>query len=246
MISSIDEQAVEQAGFRSWPARETLEHSGLLLRCADGYTKRANSINALRSVQGDYVQILSDCEKHFQAWALPLVFRLPSFTDNSEFDQFLESNHYKKIDESLVMTLDFDTGIELEAERIESVDLDRWLKAFCDISPGAYENFEAHKEILSRVSDEVLFAVSWFEGKPQSCGLGVLSEGHFGLFDLVTRNDRRRMGHSRRLLQQMMAWAAQRSAQTAYMQVLGTNAAAIALYRGLGFQEAYHYWYRKR
>ncbi len=42
----------------------------------------------------------------------------------------------------------------------------------------------------------------------------------------------------------MMARAALQGVMTAYLQVVITNGPAIALYRSLGFTEAYRYTYR--
>ena len=50
MSPAIDLDAVrrlEQLAFRGWPALETRDMRGWRLRFAGGYTKRANSINAL-------------------------------------------------------------------------------------------------------------------------------------------------------------------------------------------------------
>ena len=43
---------LEELAFRSWPALETRDIAGWRLRFAGGYTKRANSINALRPDAG--------------------------------------------------------------------------------------------------------------------------------------------------------------------------------------------------
>jgi ribosomal protein S18 acetylase RimI-like enzyme len=42
----------------------------------------------------------------------------------------------------------------------------------------------------------------------------------------------------------LLDWAHRRGAAAAYLQVTAQNSGAIALYEGLGFTEAYRYWYR--
>ena len=52
-------------------------------------------------------------------------------------------------------------------------------------------------------------------------------------------------GHARRLILSALKWARQRGACRAWLQVEADNAAALALYRSLGFAEAYGYHYRR-
>ncbi len=40
-------RTLERRAFAAWPALDTVEHDGWALRTANGYTKRANSANAV-------------------------------------------------------------------------------------------------------------------------------------------------------------------------------------------------------
>ena len=84
------------------------------------------------------------------------------------------------------------------------------------------------------------------DSEPQGCGLGVVSGGHLGLFDIATDRAHRRQGLGTALCEGLMAWGRERGAHTAYLQVVADNHGAVELYRRLGFEELYRYWYRTR
>jgi len=74
--------------------------------------------------------------------------------------------------------------------------------------------------------------------------MAVLQGEYVGLFDIVTDKDFRRRGYDRRLVSGLLQWAKENGARRAYLQVTLDNEAALSLYSGLGFIEAYRYWYR--
>ena len=82
------------------------------------------------------------------------------------------------------------------------------------------------------------------DGRLIACGMGVVEDGHVGLFDLVTDAGFRNRGYGRQLLFDLLEWGQRRGARTAYLQVMLNNAPALHLYAKVGFKEAYQYWYR--
>ena len=57
------------------------------------------------------------------------------------------------------------------------------------------------------------------------------------------REEDRRTGLASRIMAASVVWALERGAEWQFIQVLGTNEAAIELYEGLGFSERYQYRY---
>jgi N-acetylglutamate synthase len=47
-------------------------------------------------------------------------------------------------------------------------------------------------------------------------------------------------------VRELLGWGLDRGARRAYLQVVKSNVSAAALYRKLGFADAYQYWYRIR
>lgn len=60
----------------------------------------------------------------------------------------------------------------------------------------------------------------------------------------MTDRTKRNRGFGGKLVNALLAWAAEKGATEAYLQVVATNDPAVRLYRRLGFTDAYTYWYR--
>jgi hypothetical protein len=48
----MDYISIEHASYHAWPAFEQLDIDGWIYRFAEGYTKRANSVNILSGAEG--------------------------------------------------------------------------------------------------------------------------------------------------------------------------------------------------
>jgi ribosomal-protein-alanine N-acetyltransferase len=78
----------------------------------------------------------------------------------------------------------------------------------------------------------------WRDGRllAMACGWLILDELHITL--VAVDPAERRRGHGRRVLRGLLQTAAARGAERATLEVAGGNAAALALYRSLGFRQA--------
>lgn len=76
------------------------------------------------------------------------------------------------------------------------------------------------------------------------CARAVISANWGGLFDLAVHPGHRRRGVYQPLANAHLAWAYERGARSAYLQVMENNQAARRRQMHLGFAEAYRYWYR--
>ncbi|MBT4285778.1 MAG: hypothetical protein HOD92_00445 [Deltaproteobacteria bacterium] len=92
MIESI----LEKVALNAWPAFESIEMNTWILRYANGYTKRANSVTVLGESSTNLAEKIISCEKQFQPRKLKSIFRLPSFVAPNSLDKLLEQrNRYK-------------------------------------------------------------------------------------------------------------------------------------------------------
>lgn len=237
---------IEEVSLNAWPALQQMLFDGWILRFSRGYTKRSNSINPLFGSTMDIGRKIDFCEKHYAERGLRPIFRLTPFSLPSDLDQVLESRDYAKTDHTLVLHLDLKDLDTRPAPSVELRDepLDDWLGIFCRFKGAPVEKHQAHREILQAIPSRRFPASLVDAGRPVACGLGVLENDYFGLFDLVTDPQRRRRGYGTQLVSSLLRWAQEHGARHAYLQVESTNEPARRLYPRFGFQETYRYWYR--
>jgi len=240
MISPIE---IELATYVSWPAFEQVDYKGWIVRFADGVTKRANSVNVIVPTCGAVAEAVADCEAFYRMRKQPAIFRLLSFVDDPRLESYLADAGYTYIDLSLVMSRTLDQEPEI-AQKPIAMNRETWLQVYNEVFPSDPAKHAGHAEILRMVPGASLFTVLEHEGEPVACGLGVIHESYFGIFDIVTRSQDRQRGHGTELIRRMLAWAQQNGARHAYVQVMAHNAPAVRLYEKLGYRRLYHYWYR--
>src|SRR3954468_3888749 len=96
-----DIRALEGRAFRAWPALETRTMQGWVQRLSGGYTKRANSINALEPDGRLTIDLKTALEAPYRQRGLPPVWRLTPLAPAGA-DDLLAKAGYRRIDESLV------------------------------------------------------------------------------------------------------------------------------------------------
>ena len=85
------DRVIEEISLKAWPAFETINHQGWLMRFANGYTKRANSVTVLDQVDSDIEHKIIYCESEYRARKQKPIFRLLSFTNPQMLAQKLSA-----------------------------------------------------------------------------------------------------------------------------------------------------------
>jgi ribosomal protein S18 acetylase RimI-like enzyme len=240
---------LEEAAMNAWPAHQSILIDGWIVRLADGYTKRANSVNPTYPAESDdLVAKMATCEAIFARAALPCIVRLTSFGAPAGLDELLAARGFRHFDRSLVLhrTLPNPLPVPREGMVLRTREIDDWLDCYCALSSAPLERRNDHMAILRRISSEAIFATldEGASDRPVACGLAVIENNLAGLFDIVTDRERRNQGFGSALVMALLRSALAAGATSAYLQVVAENEPAIALYRKLSFQDAYHYWYR--
>jgi GNAT superfamily N-acetyltransferase len=248
MSSTNIVRALEARAFRAWPALETRTDHGWVQRLAGGYTKRANSINALEPEGVLTDEMKNGLETPYRTAGLPPIWRLTPLAPAGT-DDLLAAAGYRRIDESLVQRAPLNDRFILDPEvRIAPAPSDAWLAGFATLSPVA----PAHRGTMTRMLRAIAAPAGFAQvedkdvpgGEPIAFALGVVDGDHVGLFDVLVAPQARRRGLARRLTQSIGAWGRKHGARFCYLQVVATNVAALPLYAETGFETVYSYAYR--
>lgn len=251
-------EAIEQAGLASWPALEEQRIMGWLLRASDGYTRRTNSANTAGAHTGQLDDDLPLIERFFMQRGLPPTFRLLSTPDDLAIDRMLAQRGYRLCEDPCSVMARSLAGDALASASSSGSSgsphqlallpgADAWLSEFVRIKDDDGPHQKIHLAMLRALTHPTAFAlVRAGDGEALACGLGVVAGKHLGLFDIATAPAHRRQGLGTALCEGLLAWARDQGAHTAYLQVVADNHQAVELYRRLGFEERYRYWYRSR
>ncbi len=243
-IRSIE--TLERRAFAAWPALRTQTRDGWVMRFADGHTKRANSINPVAPGTGDLAARIAAAEADYAAAGLPPVFRITPLAEPG-LDDALAARGYAAFDESLVMVGPLPPG---HAEPDVTLDTDPiasgWLADFGRATEADAKSLATLARMFAHRVTGTGFARLTRNGTPLAFAMAVPDGGDLGFFEVLTVAQARGQGLALRTLSACCAWARSQGAIRAYLQVTAGNTAAIALYRKLGLEIAYRYFYRAK
>ncbi len=239
-------RSLEEIALNAWPCLQTVFLDGWLLRFANGYTRRANSINPLyastQAVQGK----IEACEQLYHARGLKSVFKMTPDSLPSRLDAALAQAGYRSEARSSVQLLDLTnrpTALNPGMSLVEAFSQE-WLDAYCQMNAVEARHRPTIRELFERLVPAKRLALLREDDRIVACGLAAQQGEFVGLFDIVVDSALRRRGYGQRLVEGLLAWGKQAGAQTAYLQVMLDNPPACQLYSKLGFEESYQYWYR--
>lgn len=237
-------RAIEERAFNAWPALEVAVVDGWLLRFAEGYSKRANSANALAPT-ARLESLLPLVEALYRRHGIAPCVRLTPLASDADGD-LLDRLGWTVVDESLVLVsplAGFDRSMPPDIV-LDSTASPAWIDGYARASRRADLKRDVLARMLAAIRPEVVFATVSEGGHPVCFGMGVLERGMVGLFDIATDPDARGRGHGRRIVRALMGWGRGKGAMQAYLQVTVGNAVARRLYESLGYRECYQYNYR--
>lgn len=238
---------LEAAGFRAWPASHISYDGTWAIRLTKSFpAKRLNSVNPLDpSDHSDIGERVARAARTFAEFGRPLLFRQSPLAPPALI-RHLDEAGWPRFDESIVFTaplaaLDLSSAID----RIPIRDLTRYVNASLSVHERDPSLRDGLTEILSAIRPPAgLFVRESAKGVPVAVALAIHDNDLAGFLDIAVDRSLRRQGIGRDIMMSALRFTAHRGARTAWLQVESANAAGIALYRALGFSEAYRYVYR--
>lgn len=209
---------LEHAAALGWPGVEQQWINGWLLRYGLGSTRRANSAVPLRFTSFAEIAAVADW---YAARGLPALISAP--------DRLLRLPDGIPVDaENLVMATDLEQISPVSELGLSSLPTEAWR---------AVNRRDVPTEVLTAVVDgEVTFGVLGGAAVGRAAVTDAPDGTRWvGLSAVHVKEEARRTGLARTLCAGLLAWAGQRGATRAYVQVVADNAEALALYESMGF-----------
>lgn len=238
---------LEAAGFRAWPAASTFYDGTWAVRLTPSFpAKRLNSVNPLDPADdADIEARIADARQRFATVGRTLIFRQSPLCPPTLI-RHLDEGGWQSFGESVVFTADL-ASLDLNdaIDRIPIRDARRYLEASLHVHRRPADMRAGLDEVLSSIRPPTAFFVRESEaGEPIGVALAITDNDLAGILDVAVAPDMRRRGIGIDLVATALRHTQHKGARTGWLQVEATNQAGLALYRQLGFTEAYRYCYR--
>ena len=230
----------------AWPSLHTVLYDGWVLRFAKGVTRRANSINPIYESTISIENKIRHCEDVYLNSNLPVIYKLTSTVFPPNLDMLLDKEGYLKDAETSVQVKTIKGEIFKSNKSIKISEQFKadWLLRFIEFNSYDINKKDGFESILKHIIQKKCFLDVVADNKYIGCGLGVLEDKFIGLFDIVVKPEFRKQGYGKLIVESLLDWGKTNGAETAYLQVMLNSPNAINLYKKIGFNEVYKYWYR--
>lgn len=237
---------LEELGANAHVALNVMQYDGWLLRFSNGHTNRANSVSVLYPSAIPAEEKIPYCEERYRAQGLPCVFKLTD--QDAGLKAVLEKRGYRTVTPTDVMVTDLrEPGKQDASVTFSDQPAEDWLSAYFAFEELNDPNRQAtFRAMLARVQIPACYASLTQDGRTAACASIALEHGYALLQNVVVRPDRRGRGCGEAICRAALSEAAERGARHAWLQVVGSNQAALHLYQKLGFRKLYGYCYMKQ
>ena len=235
----------ETAGLKAWPGLETAHDGGWVLRAANGYTKRANSVQSLDPADDKNAEArILAADAWFRARNLTPVFRVTPLAGPAILSA-LDELGWARIDASHFFAMDLGPQEAHARASILPIDHPEFFAAQQKIGrsdDATMAKLRAVVGVLTVPSCGIVLRN--VEGDPVSTALMAIADGIVITGNVKTEPAERRKGHAAAMMRSGLAWAHSNGATVAALNVQADNPPAIALYQSLGYGYQYDYSYR--
>ena len=174
------------------------------------------------------------------------LFKLTEY--DTELSDYLKKRGYEVVTPTDVMILDLeenDPGADV-SECVFAEKPQEWLPAYFEFENRKGKEQELFRQIVDKVVVDTIYCTVMKDGKPAACASTASEQGYVLLHNVVVDPAQRGQGLGEKLCRAILAKAKEDGARYAYLQVVQGNNVALNLYRKLGFEKVYTYWYMKQ
>lgn len=236
---------LEELQLNNWQPLQTMVYDGWILRFADGYSKRANSIQPLYPSTYDLDKKIAECERMYASKQLRTAFKMTPSVFPKNLDKALEQKGYMIEDRASVQTLDL---TELKQPPFLDVTIDETIHEnfddYCRVSGIADSQKATLKRMFSNIRTKKALLSLSINDAAVAYGVGVIDREYLGLWGIVTDRKHRNQGLGEQLLLNLLQWGKKNGAKSSFLVVIANNKPALKLYNKIGFKEKYQQWYR--
>lgn len=239
---------VEDAALNASAPPQQLWLDGWFLRLCPGKAKRARSVNAVATGRLPLEQKLARAEAVYREAGLPMVVRITPFTQPAALDTVLHARGWQRFDDTRVMvttTLPTEQHPLPPGTTLAAADAAAYAEAVGELRGSSAAQREGHAK---RVALSPVPYQGWLlqtaSGELLACAQFAREGELVGLYDVFTAPAARGKGLAQALCGELLVRSAREGARIGYLQVEASNAPAQAVYRRLGFVDAYGYHYR--
>jgi ribosomal protein S18 acetylase RimI-like enzyme len=234
----------ERAGLAAWPGIEVEWDGAWVRRSANGYTKRANSLQCFDPADGaDAAERLAAGSAWFRDRGLRPVVRTTPLSSPA-LEAALDDEGWPTIDASHQFAMPLGDHEPDREGRLyglldpEFLAVQQALQGYTDVS------MKGLRALLCVMAVPAVGIVVHRDGQPAAAGLMAIGDGIVVTGNVITDKARRRQGLGAAMMRTGLAWAKAEGATVAALNVQADNAAGKALYRSLGYTHQYDYAYR--
>jgi GNAT superfamily N-acetyltransferase len=243
-MSIPDVEAIERASLLAWPGIEEKWDGSWVRRASGGYTKRANSIQCFDpdDFEDADLRVIS-ASSWMVIRKLNPVFRITPLS-SPELNATLDEAGWQEIDSSHLFAMELgDHEADKDAQLLPVLD-PKFLAVAQKLQGYSEQSMTGMKNLLAAFKVPAVGVVLARDGEAVASSIMAVANGIVLTGNVVTDDTRRRQGLASAMMRSGLAWAKTQGAHTAALNVQTDNAAAKALYNGLGYTHQYDYSYR--
>ena len=242
-------KTIEDLSLNAWPSHQMQIYDGWILRFSYFYTHRTNCIEQIGPSSIPLRDKLDYCEEVYERWGTPAIYKITPLI-NSSFDQKLTERGYHVAHVTEVMTMELKGPLPGEIPwkvELSPCITSRWLEALFTMKGTVNQ---IHRKIVpsmyAAIPKDIIAASVLDKDQIVGTGLGILDRDYVGLYAIHVAEDYRGSHIGRSICRALLNAAARQGASSAYLQVVQGNKPAKNLYRSLGFEDFYTYWFRQQ